>query len=202
MSARKDRRRKQYFIKGSFQTKFILRFCGLVILGTVISGLILFFYLFFRSTVTTAFVNSRLSIINTTDYILPVLIGAGLITIILITIATALVMMYLSHRIAGPLFKIEKSIGEIGAGDLTLKINLRSTDEIQRTADSFNDMVENLKENLLKIKTRSKSLGSQIDNLKALSQGNEFSSQQMQDTLKELSRKKEELDRAIECFKT
>lgn len=202
MSARKDIRRKNYFIKRRFQTKFILRFCGLVVLSMVILGVTLFLYLSSRSTVTTAFVNSRLSIISTTDYILPVLIGASLITIILICIATAVVVMYLSHRIAGPLFRIEKGIGEIKEGDLTLKINLRSNDEITKMAECFNGMVESLKDGLLKIKMQSKSLGSQMDDLAALSQGNAFSSQQMRNTLKELSRKKEELDRAIEYFKT
>jgi hypothetical protein len=34
-------RRRNYFIKKGFQTKFVLRFCVLVILGSLITGLIL-----------------------------------------------------------------------------------------------------------------------------------------------------------------
>ncbi len=89
-------RRKDYFIKKKFQGRFMFKFCTLVVLGAVITGV--FLYILSNDTVTTAFVNSRLSIIKTSDYILPILIGSSLISIVLIGIATALVIMYLSHR--------------------------------------------------------------------------------------------------------
>jgi len=192
-------RRKKYFIKKGFQANFILKFCVLVVLGSVISGLIL--YLFSRGTVTTAFVNSRLSIVSTADYILPALIGSGLVAIVLIGIATGFVVMYLSHRIAGPLFKIEKSINEIGLGDLTLKIKLRSADEITRTAERLNEMTENIRRNLLEINRKSDELGGGIDNLAALCRNNPTLPQEIQDALKGLSAKKEELGKAIDYFK-
>jgi methyl-accepting chemotaxis protein len=124
---RAENKRRDYFIKKKFQGKFMFRFCFLVVLGAAITGAIL--YLFSADTVTTAFVNSRLSIVKTSDYILPILIGSSLISIALISVATAFVIMYLSHRIAGPLFNMERSIKEIGEGNLNLRINLRSTDE-------------------------------------------------------------------------
>ena len=98
--------------------------------------------------------------------------------------------MYLSHRIAGPLFKVERSAREIGAGDLTLKIRLRSTDEMAKLAECFNEMTENLKKHLSEIKAESRRLGSEINDLK------------VQDALEKLREKKKELDRAIDYFKT
>ena len=188
MDEQKNKRRN-YFIKKEFQTKFILKFCGLVILGAVISGVSL--YLFSRGTVTTTFVNSRLSIMSTADYILPALFGSSIVTIALIGLVTAVVVRYLSHRIAGPLYKIEKSVKEIGAGDLTLKIKLRSTDEIKKMADCVNEMAKELKNQALEIKTKSGDLDRQIDNL------------EIQDALKKLLKeKKKELDKALDCFKT
>ena len=138
-----DQRRKNYFINRSFQVQFILKFCILVIAASAISGGAL--YLLSRNTVTTAFIDSRLSIVTTADYILPSVIAASAVAIILISIATFFVVMYLSHRIAGPLFNIERSIKDIASGDLSGKINLRATDEIQRLAGSLNDMTDNLK---------------------------------------------------------
>lgn len=187
MDAQKNRR-KNYFIKRDFQKKFILRFCALVIMGSAISGI--FLLLVSRGSVTTAFVNSRLSIVSTVDYILPGLLGSSLVTIILISIATAIVIMYLSHRIAGPLFKVEKSAREIGAGDLALRIRLRSTDEMAKLADCFNEMTENLNIHLSEIKAESRRLGSEINDLK------------VQDALEKLREKKKELDKAIDYFKT
>ena len=192
-------RRRNYFIKKQFQTKFILRFCALVVLGSVISGVIL--YLLSRGTVTTAFVNSRLSIVNTADYILPALIGSGLVSVALISIATAIVVMYLSHRIAGPLFRIEKSAEEIGSGNLALKIRLRSTDEITRMADGLNEMTENLRKSLLEIKSQSDDLGKRIDSLVALYRNKPSLLEEIQDALEALTAKKSELNRAINHFK-
>jgi len=137
-------KRKNYFIKKEFQIRFILKFCALVVMGAIFSGVILFSYVFYRGTVTTAFINSRLSIVTTADYILPVLMIASLAAIILIGLVTVITVMYLSHRIAGPLFRIEKSLEEISSGNLGLKINLRATDEIQRMAGKINEMTSNL----------------------------------------------------------
>ena len=188
MDRQKDRR-KNYFIKRRFQRDFILRFCGLVVLGSLISGIIL--YLFSRGTLTTAFVNSRLSIVGTADYILPALVGSSLVVIFLIGIATAIVVMYHSHRIAGPLFKVERTAQQIGAGDLTVEIKLRSTDEMAKLADCFNEMTGSIKVHLAQIKTKSADLDNEINNQMALGK----------EGLEKLSQKKEELDRAIGYFK-
>ena len=196
---RQKNRRENYFIKKKFQNNFILKFCALVVLGSLISGIIL--YLFSRDTLTTAFVNSRLSIVSTANYILPALVASSLVTIFLIGIATAIVVMYHSHRIAGPLFKVERSARDIGAGDLTVKIKLRSTDEMAKLADCFNGMRENINIHLSEIKAKSGDLGNEINNLLALGEAKPSLAEQIQEELEKLSRKKEELDRAIDYFR-
>ena len=37
-------RRRNYFINRGFQSEFVLKFCGLVILGSVVFGIILHIY--------------------------------------------------------------------------------------------------------------------------------------------------------------
>jgi len=188
-----ENRRKNYFIDRKFQSDFVLRFCALVVLGSLISGITL--YLFSRSTVTTAFVNSRLSIVSTADYMLPALIGSSLVAILLIGIATAIVVIYHSHRIAGPLFNVERNVQKIGEGDLTVKIHLRSTDEMAKLADCFNEMAEDINSRITEIKSKSKDLGNAINSLKS------SASKQIQDELETLSQKKAELDNTIDYFK-
>lgn len=56
--------------------------------------------------------------------------------------------VFLSHKIAGPVYKFEQSAKRIAAGDLTLRIKLRKGDEMQSLADIFNSMTESL-ENLV-----------------------------------------------------
>jgi len=52
--------------------------------------------------------------------------------------------LVLSHRIAGPLYHFKKSMDTVATGDLTHRIQLRSSDELKDIAASFNGMIESL----------------------------------------------------------
>jgi len=137
-------RRRNYYINKAFQRGFILKFCGLVALGALISGCIV--YAMSSSTVTTTFVNSRLTIKSTAEYILPAVLLGGVIVIFLTSIATAFIVLFTSHKIAGPLYRMEKDIDEVAAGNLAMRITLRTGDELKALAASFNVMIRSLKE--------------------------------------------------------
>lgn len=55
------------------------------------------------------------------------------------------VSLLLSHRIAGPLFRFEKSAERVAAGDLSLRVVLRKEDEFLGFQDKFNGMLESLR---------------------------------------------------------
>ncbi|MFA5144150.1 MAG: methyl-accepting chemotaxis protein [Candidatus Omnitrophota bacterium] len=137
-------RRRNYFIKKDFQRNFILKFCLLVAIGSIVSGLII--YLMSRSTATTSFENLRLVIKSTADYILPAVLLSGAIVIVITGIAAILITLFTSHKIAGPLYRIEKDIREVAAGDLTQEFNLRSGDEIKPIAGALNLMAHYLRD--------------------------------------------------------
>jgi len=189
---KRDNVRKNYFIEKKFQSKFILQFCILAVLGLAVSAAALFIYLQSKGTVTTAFVNSRLSIITTADYILPIVIAVSIVTMILISIATAITVMYLSHRIAGPLFNISRSLKTIGEGDLSLKIKLRSTDEIKRMAEAINAATEGIRTKFLDVKIKAQDLSAEVESL---------AKQGEKGGVSNLLKKKEELNNAIDKFK-
>jgi len=145
-------KRTHYFIKKEFQFKFILRFCLIILAGVVISTSLVF--LFSQGTLTSSFHQSRLVIKNTAVAILPAVIYTNLITLGLISMAAIVVTLFVSHKIAGPLFRFEKEIKEIGQGDLTKKMGLRKKDQITDMADSLNKMTASLHEKVLDIQTR------------------------------------------------
>jgi len=75
-------RRKNYFIDKSFQTRFILKFCSLVIAGGLLTvGLL---YCLARQSTTVAFMNSRVVVKTTADFILPILIQTAAIVVIIV----------------------------------------------------------------------------------------------------------------------
>ncbi len=54
------------------------------------------------------------------------------------------VSIFVSHKIAGPVFRFEESARTIANGDFSLRIRLRKGDELHDLADAFNRMTESL----------------------------------------------------------
>lgn len=65
----------------------------------------------------------------------------GLIVLIL---AAAVFSIYLTHRVAGPLFRIEQTAREMIRGNLALRIRLRKGDELHELAGLVNETLGNL----------------------------------------------------------
>jgi methyl-accepting chemotaxis protein len=151
-------RRRNYYIKKKFQRNFIMKFCFLVALGSVISGLII--YAMSRATVTTSFENSRLIIKSTADFILPAVMLSGAVVILLTGLATIAITLLTSHKIAGPLYRLEKDVDEVARGNLRMAFKLRQGDEIKALAASLNNMVRELKVRAADIKNAAEDLDS------------------------------------------
>jgi methyl-accepting chemotaxis protein len=143
--------RKNYFVKKEFQFRFILKFCLILLIGVVISTGLLF--LFSQDTLTSSFDQSRLVIKSTGLAILPSVLYTNLITLGLITLATIIVTLLVSHKIAGPMFRFEKELKEIGAGDLTRRVTLRERDQVTDMADRLNNMIASLQDKVIEIQT-------------------------------------------------
>ncbi|MBE9582144.1 MAG: HAMP domain-containing protein [Proteobacteria bacterium] len=144
-------KRRIFFIKKEFQIRFILKFCLLLLAGIAISTGLLF--LFSQDTLTSSFEQSRLVIKSTGQAILPSVIYTNLITLGLVTLATIVVTLFVSHKIAGPMFRFEKELKQVAEGDLTKRVVLRKKDQITDMAESLNNMISSLHEKLLDIQT-------------------------------------------------
>jgi methyl-accepting chemotaxis protein len=142
--------RKNYFIDREFQGRFIIKFCLLAMLGTLVSGTLL--YLFARSTVTTSFENSRLVLKSTADFMLPMILLSGGAVIVVTGIVTIFITLFTSHKIAGPLYRLEKDIAVLKEGDLTVKFRLRQGDQLERLREGLDGLSVELKGRLSGIK--------------------------------------------------
>jgi nitrogen fixation/metabolism regulation signal transduction histidine kinase len=52
--------------------------------------------------------------------------------------------IYLTHKIAGPIFKTKQLFGKIKEGDLTVRIHFRKHDQLHDLTPAFNEMVASL----------------------------------------------------------
>jgi len=142
-------RRKIHMVKMKFQRTFILKFCALILLSSLIIGAALYFLSSF--SVTTVFENSRLIIKSTSDFLLPLLIISCLAGIITTGILTIILTLFISFHIAGPIYRLEKDITEVDNGNLNLDIRVRAKDELKDLASALNQMVKDFRFSIIEL---------------------------------------------------
>lgn len=80
-------------------------------------------------------------------------VNKSLIPRIMVLIAIIfLAGIFISHRIAGPMYRFEKSAQAIRNGDLSVNFNVRKTDEMHEDAIALEEMVESLRKDIEEMK--------------------------------------------------
>jgi methyl-accepting chemotaxis protein len=190
----KRTRRRIYFIDKTFQSNFILKFCGLVVFGGLLTVGIL--YLWAANATTVSIVNSRVVVTTTANYILPLLIQTVFIVTIIIAIATIITTLFISHKIAGPLYRFKKIMEAMGEGDFLTQVRIRKGDQLQNLAKIFDDMIS---KNRTKIKALKADLGIFKEKLSNISENEILENKRAY--LSELKRISSEIDHLIGHFK-
>jgi len=70
----------------------------------------------------------------------------------------------LTHYIAGPIYRFEKSFEALKSGDLTHRIHLRKGDELKFLGSSFNETMGSLQENIKSDRLLVEAVARQLDN--------------------------------------
>ena len=187
--------RRTYFIDKSFQSKFILKFCSLVAIGGALTIAIV--YLLARHSNTVAFVNSRVVVKTTADFILPLLVQTVVIVLVLISLATLGVALFVSHKIAGPLYRFKKVIQQLKEGNFCCDFKIRHLDQLQDLAQDLNDMILKVRGELRLLKTQVASLDDKLDGL-----SEQETSEAKKKDLNELKHIAKEINKIIGYFKT
>jgi methyl-accepting chemotaxis protein len=143
------KRRRIRIVKMEFQRDFILKFCGIIIFSALTIAAIV--YTLSIPSTTTVFENSRLAIKSTADFMLPILLLSSLVAIIAAGSITIIITLFISHRIAGPLYRLEADIAEVNNGNLKVEIHVRKKDELQVLAKSLNQMLKTIRNTVVEI---------------------------------------------------
>lgn len=159
-------KRKKLYIKKEFQTDFSLKFLILIAIESVLA-IGLFIYLS-RGTVIASYSGAELVVARTGEYFLPSLLLANLAVIGITALAGFIFMIAYSHKIAGPLYRFEKSIDEMASGDLTSRFNLRSGDQLEELASRINSLSKRLDAAVSDIKEEAAELERAMEEARAL----------------------------------
>lgn len=143
-------KRRNYFIEKGFQARFILRFCALVALGGLL--IVILLYLFGRHSTTVSIINSRVAVRSTSDFLLPILIQTIAIVFVLMGLGTIAITLFVSHMIAGPLFRFKKVLKSLEDGDFNCEFRIRHTDQLKDLASALNAMINKNRAELVKMK--------------------------------------------------
>lgn len=137
-------KRRRLLIKKPFQARLILGALGLILLSSLCSALLI--YWITGGDLAAQSHSAHASLMNAWQRLgLSILIGNAIA--ILIVGATGLIkVLYLSHRIAGPLYRFEVLCKDVGNGNLDTITRLRDKDHLQDLAKAFLDMVTKLRD--------------------------------------------------------
>ena len=188
-------KRRIYFIEKKFQAAFLLKFCGLVAVGGLLT--IGALYLLALNSTTVAIVNSRVVVRTTADFILPVLVQTVAVVTVIVGLATLIVTLLVSHKLAGPLYRFKKVIQALEDGDFSANFKIRQRDQMQDVAAAFNDMISVLRGELNQLKGDLTALREQVSSI----QEDEVS-EHKRAALTQAKKIAAELNRIITFFKT
>ncbi|MBF0545903.1 MAG: methyl-accepting chemotaxis protein [Candidatus Riflebacteria bacterium] len=157
-------RRKRYFIKPGFQSRLTAIFILIVIIVANIVGALVYGFSI-EKLENKLVVESKLPIDTSLlgQALLPGVVIAELISILIV----CFICIFVTHTIAGPVYRMERVSKSIGTGDLTNFIKLRPKDELKDLADSMNEMTMGLRNKVLLIRENSDKLKAILDRAKS-----------------------------------
>ena len=133
--------RKQYFIKGPIQSRYLI----LTLISMVVPTFLVMGGLYYLQATLMA---QELALPESIyGHLIPVLKKVNLYLAVALPILFLIIFIYaviISHRLAGPIFRLEKDLDKIIAGDYSVRIRFREKDKLDRLANKLNQVLEKL----------------------------------------------------------
>ena len=138
------RRFKNYFPEPRIQLKFLGLLVGGALAQITVTASVLYYFLNENYTllVKYAVLDEQIAAILTHEMAL--LVKVIVTTFVLFLIGLTALGVSFSHRIAGPLYALRRTITDINSGKANARLKLRTGDEFMELQDNFNKMVDKL----------------------------------------------------------
>jgi len=195
MSQKPQFKRKIYFINKELQGRFIFNYFILLTLGSVL--FIGIFTFFSSNTLSIVYENYHLQLGTTPGILFKKILSTQWLFIVVGGILICFITLRLTHRLAGPFFRFEKSLNEMIEGDLSNSIFLRTKDEGKSLARKINTFNEKLSNDLALINELNKKIGKTSDRIRDELK-NDRATQQLIETLE---KSQKEIDAKINEYK-
>lgn len=142
-------RRRRYLVKKGMQLRYLVLILTSALLPTVLIGICLYWLIF-------SMMAEQLGVPESIAYnLLPVISRVNRILIIGLPILLLLMLgwgLLLSHRIAGPIYRLERDLDRIAKeGDFSVRFKFRKKDELGSIAEGLNKVLERAQKEIAKI---------------------------------------------------
>lgn len=134
-------KRKQYLVAKKFQ----LKYTGLILALVFLTGILCSYVVYYTSMfllgdkLANVYPQGRLiAIVNMVNMRI-------LLSLLLVTPLVVVIGIYASHRIAGPIYRIEKFLNDMASGGFSNQLILRKNDELISLANGINRVIESVK---------------------------------------------------------
>lgn len=134
--------RRIVLIDRVFQFRMIVGFIVINALVTAIFGFLI--YIFFDSEIAANLASAHAAYRNVSEMLLPIVITLSAFSLMVSSIIISFVVLYSSHRIAGPLYRFKLVLDAIANRNLDTVTRIREKDQFQKLSIAFSRMVETI----------------------------------------------------------
>lgn len=137
-------KRSQYLVAKEFQLKYVGVILALMLATAVLCAYVVYYTAMVSMGEKLALVYPQgrlISIIKTVNFRI-------LFSLVIVTPLVVVLGIVLSHRIAGPIYRIEKFLNTVSTGDLSARLTLRKNDEFINVATAINTAIDSIKSNI------------------------------------------------------
>ncbi|MFQ6083923.1 MAG: hypothetical protein ACE5WD_11300 [Candidatus Aminicenantia bacterium] len=138
-----SQKRKSQPIQPDFQIKFVFKFSIAILVVFLITSLLL--YLIINEKLNASYFYSIYFLTHLNRNLIKYLLYSFSFQLAIITLATIIITLFTSHKIAGPLFRLERISEQIARGELPEKVRIRAKDQTKSVAQSMDNLVQEFK---------------------------------------------------------
>ena len=135
-------RRRNYFTKKGFQSRFMLRFIAASVLANVLTVTVFIFLA--RKKIDGLLFSMRLPSVSAGALLSSEAFFASIVAVVSVSLLFLWLARGMYDKISGPLHRIRADFHTISKGDLSCRVTLRDMDEFKDFAGEINTMVEAL----------------------------------------------------------
>lgn len=145
-------RRRIKLIDRNFQIKLMVKFIVCNALAMALFGFLL--YLFFKSEVSASLASAHVAYKNMSDMLLPIVLTLSALNILAVSLGIAFLVLYSSHKIAGPLYRFNEAIKGFSEKNFQVQASLRESDQLQELSKSLTSARDSVGSDLLRIREK------------------------------------------------